>query len=167
MLHIAIHKALEQYLGAAQPTKVLTLDNLHWRAINHGVAKVKRCFKLHADTGYWEAKRGAETGCRPMPAGRVPIMARRLTISRGKLALEDATAAIAPNIMVMCGGTESLPVFWNSITNFRSCCPSIVESCHKQSMRSQTPCNALVQQNVKVSTGALRMSGQEVVPTFL
>ncbi len=35
-------------------------------------------------------------------------MARRLTISRGKLALLDATAAIAPNIIVMCAGTDSL-----------------------------------------------------------
>ena len=37
-------------------------------------------------------------------------MARRLTISRGKLALLDATAAIAPNIIVMCAGTDSLSV---------------------------------------------------------
>ena len=35
-------------------------------------------------------------------------MARRLTISSGKLALEDATAAMAPNIIVMCAGTDSL-----------------------------------------------------------
>ena len=41
-------------------------------------------------------------------------MALRLTISRGKLALEDATAAMAPNIMVMCGGTDSFPVLCTS-----------------------------------------------------
>ena len=50
-----------------------------------------------------------------MPAGRVPIIALRLTISRGKLALEDATAAMAPNIMVMCGGTDSLPDLCTSV----------------------------------------------------
>ena len=43
-------------------------------------------------------------------AGEVPIMARRRTISRGKLALEDAMAATAPNIIVMCAGTASCPV---------------------------------------------------------
>lgn len=45
----------------------------------------------------------------PEPAGRVPIMARRRTISRGKLALLEATAAMAPNAIVMCAGTVSLP----------------------------------------------------------
>ena len=57
----------------------------------------------------------------PEPTGKVPIIALRLTISRGKLALEDATAALAPNIMVMCGGTDSLPVLCINATTASAC----------------------------------------------
>ena len=48
----------------------------------------------------------AQAGGTPV-AGRVPIMARRRTISSGKLALDEAMAANAPNIIVTCGGTFS------------------------------------------------------------
>lgn len=50
-----------------------------------------------------------EVGRAPL-VGRVPIMARRRTISSGKLALLDAMAATAPNTIVRCGGTFSCPV---------------------------------------------------------